>query len=105
MKKHLIGVVGFYGNEKTTAGGQEAKTCSLTRALEEKYGKENVLRVNTFNWKKHPLKLLKNLINVGRKCKNIFVLPAQNSVKVFIPLFIFLRFFYRFKLFLLSSFF
>ena len=46
MKKQLIGVVGFYGNEKTTAGGQEAKTCSLTRALEEKYGKENVIRVN-----------------------------------------------------------
>lgn len=99
MKKQLIGVVGFYGNEKTTAGGQEAKTCSLTRALEEKYGKENVIRVNTFNWKKHPLRLLKSLINVGRKCKNIFVLPAQNSVKIFIPLFIFLRFFYGFKLY------
>lgn len=98
MKKFLIGVVGFFGNGVSTAGGQEAKTCSLTRVFRETYGKENVLIADTLNWKRKPFSLLRQLVKMVRTSKNVFMLPAQNSVRVFVPLFVFLRLFYRCKL-------
>ena len=98
MKKYIIGVVGFFGNGVSTAGGQEAKTCSLTRAFEESYGKDQVLTVDTNNWKQHPFRLLFKLISLAKKCKNVLILPAQNSVRIFVPLFVCLRLIYKCRL-------
>lgn len=97
MKKHLIGVVGFFGTKESRAGGQEAKTCALTRAFEENYGKDEVVTVDTRNWKKHPFRLLGQIILAARNCKNIFMLPAQNAVRIFVPLFVVLRYFCKCK--------
>ncbi len=98
MKKYRIGVVGFFGNGVSTAGGQEAKTCALTRAFKETYGEELVATVDTLNWKRQPFKLLRKLVAMASNSKNIFMLPAQNSVRIFVPLFVFLRLFYKCRL-------
>lgn len=97
MKKHLIGVVGFFGNGISTAGGQEAKTCALTKAFQQTYGDANVITVDTLNWKKRPVQLLAGLVHMARDCKNVFMLPAQNSLRIFAPLFVALRFFCKCK--------
>lgn len=98
MKKYTIGVAGFFGNGVSTAGGQEAKTCSLTRALREAYGKSQVITADTRGWKKKPFRLLCQLIAMAGKCSHVFILPAQNAVRVFVPLFVILKAFCKCKI-------
>ena len=83
MHKYKVGIIGYFAKGKSKAGGQEAKTCTLSRAMQEEYGKHNVLEVDTTDWKKKPLKLLFNMFFMVIKCKNIIILPAQNSLKIF----------------------
>jgi glycosyltransferase involved in cell wall biosynthesis len=88
MSKYLIGIVGFFGNGYSTAGGQEAKTCSLTKAFKERYGADKIAIVDTKEWKKNPISLFVKSLILLKNCKNVFILPAQNGLKVFAPLFL-----------------
>ena len=88
MYKYEVGIIGYFAKGKSKAGGQEAKTCTLSRALQEEYGEQDVLEVDTTNWKNNPFMLLFNMFSMLIKCKNIVILPAQNSLKIFVPFFI-----------------
>ena len=83
MHKYKVGIIGYFANGKSKAGGQEAKTCAIAREIEKSIGKSNILEIDTLNWKKHPFRLLFNLIQLGTNCKNVIMLPAQNSLPVF----------------------
>jgi glycosyltransferase involved in cell wall biosynthesis len=87
MKTYKVGIIGFFAKRKSKAGGQEAKTCSIDRAMKEKYGFDAVYNVDTTDWKKNPFKLFWGIVIMSMKCENIVMLPAQNSIKVFIPIF------------------
>ena len=87
MKK-VVGMIGYFAKGKSKSGGQEAKTWSIAQELDNIYGEKNVVKVDTLNWKKHPLKLLSQLIWIGNNCKNVVMLPAQKSVRVFTPIFL-----------------
>jgi len=82
MKKK-IGIIGYFATGMSKAGGQEAKTCFISDALKEIYGSEQVVEIDTLNWKKKPLRLLWRLFRVACCSENIIMLPAQNGVKVF----------------------
>lgn len=99
MSKYKIGVIGFFGTAVSKAGGQEAKTCALTKALSDYYGKDSVKTVDTLNWRKSPFKLLKNVICLIKECDNVLMLPAQNGVRIFVPLFVVLKNFFRKKIY------
>ena len=81
-----IGVIGAFGFDalKETTGGQPVKTRTLYYSLCEKYGRDNVLCVETYRWKKNPVKMILELMLVIRKCNAIILLPAQNGIKVFL---------------------
>lgn len=83
---YKVGIIGYFAIGKSKAGGQEAKTCSLDRAMKEAYGPNKVLNIDTTNWKKHPLKLLFQLLTICFRCQNIIILPAQNSIRIFVPI-------------------
>ena len=55
MKK--ISVIGLFVTGKQVFDGQSIKTKIVTEELERVYGSENVSRVDTYGWKKNPLKL------------------------------------------------
>ncbi len=95
MKKYKIGIAGYFATGKSKAGGQEAKTCSLDKILKEKYGKNNIFNVDTTNWKKKPMHLFFDLIKLPILCENIVILPAQNSVKFFVPILLLINIFFR----------
>lgn len=98
MKKYKVGIVGFFANGKSKAGGQEAKTCTIDSAMKEKFGMESVYNVDTTNWKKNPFKLIQEILSMALRCENIIMLPAHNGVKVFVPLFSILNYFFHRKL-------
>lgn len=84
-------MVGYFATGKSKSGGQEAKTCAIADELDVIYGKDQVLKIDTINWKKHPLKLLFNLIKIGAVCNNVIMLPAQNSLPIFTAILIRLK--------------
>lgn len=99
MRKYKIGIIGYFAKGKSKAGGQEAKTCSLDKALRNKFGDESVLDLDTTSWKKRIIKLFLNLITLPVQCENIIMLPAQNSLKFFVPILVVINIFFKRKIF------
>ena len=98
MKKYKYCVIGSFVAGKNTYGGQSIKTRNFTEALETKIGKENVFRVDTYGWKKHPFRLIFNILGILNKSEEIVILPADRGVLVIPRLVKFLRGFRKIKL-------
>ena len=84
MKKTAI--VGQYGTGPDYVTGQAVKTYFTARWMMKRFGPENVEIVNTFGWKKRPLRLAVSLLRAMKRCQSVIMLPAQHGVKVFAPL-------------------
>ena len=80
------GVIGVYGKGPDFTTGQAVKCLELISWLQEKYGQEQIVVVNTWRWKRNPLRLLFRLVNTFLGCKNVIMLPASNGIRIFAPL-------------------
>ena len=94
MKK--VGVCGHFG--KNQINGQTIKTKEVTKELVKQLGRDQVMKVDTSEWRHKPHILIFNLIKLLRKCENIVVFPAHNGVRVFIPLLSILNYFSKRRL-------
>ena len=74
---------GFFADGKNIYNGQAIKTHETYNLLKDKFGKEKIDYVDTYNWKKRPLNLIKNFFVKAKKAGYIIMLPAHNGVKVF----------------------
>lgn len=97
MKK--IGICGVYGDGPDFSGGQSVKVKTMITMLSDYYGSDNIRTANTAGWRKHPIRMLTSCFRLARECDGIVILPAHNGLKVFLPLFLFLRKMRQFKLF------
>lgn len=97
MRKRKIGVIGHFGYGKNVADGQSIKTKMIYESLKNKYGEDNVFFVDTHNWKKRFLIVLFKCLLFCFKCSDVIILPAQNSVKIMIPLFVNFNIFHKYK--------
>ncbi|MBQ8320990.1 MAG: glycosyltransferase family 4 protein [Clostridia bacterium] len=96
MKKYKIGIWGQFGNGiDKIADGQAVRTTIITEEMKNRYGEDNILVVNTNNWKKHPFRFFWKTIRLNAKCNKIVILPADNGFKVGVPIFNIANFFYR----------
>jgi glycosyltransferase involved in cell wall biosynthesis len=82
-----IGICGNFGHEQNIANGQIVKTKVIRDKLKSHFGSENIFTIDTFLWKKRPIKLFFSCIKLALKCDTIIILPAQNGIKIFAPLF------------------
>lgn len=96
---YKVCVCGHFGGDNNFNDGQTVKTKNIHKALVKKYGSENILVVDTYNWKKHPISFLNECKNGLKDSENLIMLPAHNGVKVFIPLFTCLNKKYKRKIF------
>ena len=83
---YRIGICGHFGGDQIFLDGQTVKTKILFRALAERYGKDAVFAVDTYGYRRHPFKLYQNLRRMAHTCDDILFLPAQNGVRVLLPL-------------------
>ncbi|MGN4425599.1 glycosyltransferase family 4 protein [Bacillus cereus group sp. MYBK30-1] len=95
---YKIGVCGHFGSKKNLLNGQTVKTKVLTEELKLALGTQNVEIVDTHNWKKNPFKLFINCLLLIKGCENVIILPAQNGLGIFVPLFLLLNKVYKRKL-------
>lgn len=96
MKK--IGIVGHFAFGKKMFDGQTIKTKTLTKALEEHLGEENILCVDTHGGIKTLVKIMFNLVSIMRKCNDVIMLPAHNGLLVITPMLSFYNLFFKRKL-------
>ncbi|MBR4931011.1 MAG: hypothetical protein IKZ00_09475, partial [Bacteroidaceae bacterium] len=85
MKK--IGIVGHFGGDEVFLDGQTVKTKNLYRAIEERYSFENVIKLDTYGFRKNPFVFFLNAVKLVFNCQNNIMLPDENGIKVFIPLY------------------
>lgn len=81
MKK--IAVIGKFHTAQGIADGQAVKTNILTEELEQAFGRENILRINTYGWKKHPVGLFASCAAAVRKCTDVIFMTDAGGIKVF----------------------
>lgn len=84
--KHA-GVCGNFGAHNNISNGQIIKTRVLADQLKTYFGEQEIIILNTFEWKKTPIKLFIECIRLIFLCNNIVILPAQNGIKIIAPLF------------------
>ena len=96
---YKISICGHFGGENQCYDGQTVKTQNIYEALKAYYGETEINKLDTYQWKKRPIVFLVRCIEAMKHSKNIIILPANNGVKVFVPLFTFLKKFFDTKIF------
>lgn len=96
---YKILICGHFGGNEEFLDGQTIKTKNIYLALLDEYGEKEINKIDTYQWKKHPIQFLKKCIEGIKKSKNIIILPAHNGVRVFIPLFLLINKLYKRKIF------
>ena len=94
MKK--VGIIGVIGDGARFATGQAVKCRTILGWFEKEYGSDQVLFANIDSAKKHPVRVLRNMLRALRECTNIVFMPGQN-IEVFAPVLHLLNLFYRRK--------
>ena len=84
MKKIVI--IGNFFGEKESYNGQTVKTKTLYKSFIEKYGKNYILKIDTYYFTKRPIKFWNQFIKGMINSNKVVILPAQRSVKILIPL-------------------
>ena len=97
--KYKIGICGHFGGTEKFLDGQTIKTKNIYEELVNIYNKNEILCLDTYKWKKHPISFLKKCVEAIKNSKNIIILPAHNGVRVFIPLFLLIKKLYKRKIF------
>lgn len=86
-KENKLCIVGHFAGKTPQYDGQTIKTRELYNQLVKKIGKNNVNILDTYNWKKNPIKFFLKCIGVARANSDIIILPSTNGIKVLLPLF------------------
>lgn len=98
-KVKKIGIWGQFGDGGPIADGQAVRTTITTQELIKKYGESEVHILNTNAWRKHPIKFFFSTVNLLKKCKNVIILPADNGLKMIVPVYNLFNKVYQRKLF------
>jgi glycosyltransferase involved in cell wall biosynthesis len=85
-----VGICGHFNIGFEAVGGQTIKTRIISENLAKIYSREQIINIDTANWKKRAPMFLYESIKLAIQSDNIIILPATNGVKVLIPLFVFL---------------
>lgn len=81
-----ISIIGNFDMKNNSYNGQTIKTRIVADELESLYGASEIKRVDTAGGKSVVLRLLFQLFGCVARSRNVIILPAQNGIKVILPL-------------------
>ena len=84
MMEKKIGIIGVDGEGARFATGQAVKCRTLRKWFIGAYGEDQVLFANIDSAKKHPFRVLGNMMKALKNCVNIIFMPGQNT-EIFCP--------------------
>ena len=96
MKKACI--IGHFGFGEELLNGQTVKTKTLTKELQRRFGANEVGQIDTRGGVKALLRLPFLAISALSEYRNVVILPAQNGLRVVVPILSFFNLFYRRRL-------
>lgn len=92
------GILGHFGEGKKLLNGQTIKTKVITEELQDRFGRDQILTIDTHGGAKTLLKAPFQVLSALKKCENVLIFPAHNGLRVYAPLLAFFNRFYRRKL-------
>jgi glycosyltransferase involved in cell wall biosynthesis len=93
-----VGICGHFNIGYNAVGGQTIRTRSISKLLEDIYGPEQVIKVDTANWKRRAPILFFQCISMALRSEHMIILPAKKGVKLLVPLFVLLSLILRKRL-------
>lgn len=81
MKK--VSIIGLFCTDRKIADGQSIKTRIIANEIGKSIGAENINKIDTYGWKKNPIKLFVRCINAVRNSSNVVFLTDAGGIKVF----------------------
>lgn len=80
-----IGIIGRVDPRETMFDGQTVKTRTVHRLLVQRYGSDGVVVVDTLNYRREPLRVLREYVHCLRCCDDIVVLLSRGGRTAFFP--------------------
>ena len=93
-----VGIVGHFGGNEVFLDGQTVKTKNLYCALQEVFSPDDIQKLDTYGYKKNIISFFCKTVRLIGSCKNVVMLPDENGVRVFVPLYGMLNVFLKRKL-------
>ena len=81
-----ISIIGNFDIKNNSYNGQTIKTRIVADELESLYESSEIKRIDTAGGKSVVLRLLFQLFGCVVRSRNVIILPAQNGIKVILPL-------------------
>lgn len=78
-----IALIGLFKNGYEAFDGQSIKTRIVTQEIQRSIGADKVLCIDTYEWKKHPHKLLFKCIRAVWRYENVVFMTDEGGIKVF----------------------
>lgn len=78
-----ITIIGLFCEATDVSNGQSVKTRIVTEELEKALGKDQVARIDTYGWKKNPIRLFSKCIFAVQNSSNVMFLTDEGGIKVF----------------------
>lgn len=76
-----IGILGHFARNTDMCDGQTVKTRNIERALSS--CTDDIITVDSYNWKKHPFSFLFDIIKLVRSSDVIIMLPDSGGLKIY----------------------
>ena len=95
-----IGLIGhlMYSQKDAAVNGQAVKTRNYRQILEERYGKENIITLDTDYFRKHLITNYQRVFSICAQCRTILILPTANGLKLLLPVLKLLKRKYHFQI-------
>ena len=93
MKK--VSVLGHFAFGRNELNGQTIKTKIVTEELENRFGAEDMLKIDTAGGIKTLLKAPFQVLKALRRGENVLIFPAHNGVRIYAPLLSFFKRFFK----------
>lgn len=84
MKK--VCIIGHYGFGKEMLDGQTVKTKTVSTELERQFGEDQIVKIDTHGGVRVLPRVMLQAYMGFRYCENVIIFPAQNGIRVFVPL-------------------
>lgn len=85
MKKKIL-IVGNFSFGKESFNGQTSKTRDYYHYIKYRYGEENVIPLDTANWRKRPVSSYIKLISYLKKCNKVILMLGANAATYIVPI-------------------
>lgn len=90
-----VAVIGHFAFGKEYLDGQTVKTKIVTEELSRQFGNEEVIKIDTHGGKITALKAPFQVLKALKKSKNAVIFPAHNGLRVYAPLLVFFKKFFK----------